>query len=116
MNAWEFVDALLEEAEQENRSCSFSPAQVTKLREMIDDVTTPNVNGRRRTRAARGQNLSNTRAIKMPIETLEQLERRAAKLNISFNVMLTHACDVYLQKVDDFVAEYNRKDDNEDLA
>lgn len=99
MNAWEFVDALLAEAEEANQACSFSPSQVTMLRRMIAEVPASEGTGRNRQRFAHNLQLSKTRAIKMPTEVMDQIEVRAASLNISFNMMLTYVCAQYLEEV-----------------
>ena len=100
MNAWEFIDAMLEEAEIEQKSCSFSPTQVSKLREMIAEIPATGGNGRTRQRFVHGQQLSKTRTIKMPVDIMEQIDTRSATLNISFNMMLTFICNKYLEEVD----------------
>lgn len=108
MDAWEFVDSMLAEAEAANEPCSFPPNQVTKLRQMIAEIPTPEMNGRTRKRFAHGQTLTKPRTIKMPEDIMKQIETRAILLDISFNMMLTFVCNQYLEDVDrvDFVEHF----------
>lgn len=103
MNAWDFVDALLEECETDKSDFVLPAAQVPKLREMIAEIP-PEMyiavdNGRSRKRQARGSELTKTRAIKMPENICNQIELRAARINISFNAMLSFICGCYLSDV-----------------
>lgn len=99
MNAWEFVDALLKEAVDNNQPCVFPCAQAAKLREMIAEIPVE-LDGRKRKRAARRSGTSTTRTIKMPDELFEKLETEAAAKNISYSALLIDIVEDYVERTD----------------
>ena len=98
MNAWDFVDALLEESERNNEPCSFPPMQVTKLREMIAEIPTE-VDGRKRARLSKDGTKYVARTVRIPENIFAQLDKLAVAKDVSFNVILAEACESYLERI-----------------
>jgi len=98
MNAWDFVDALLEESERKNEPCSFPPSQVTKLREMIAEIPIE-TNGRKRARLGKDGIKYVARTIRIPENLFAQLDKLAGSRDVSFNIIMAEACEVYLERV-----------------
>lgn len=99
MNAWDFVDALLEESERKNESCSFSPAQVTKLRQMIAEIPDAPAEGRKRSRLNKNGNRFVTHTIRIPENTYESLNNMAIMANMSFNSLANKALQDYVERI-----------------
>ena len=115
MNAWDFVDALLEECEADKSDFVLPAAQVPKLREMIVEIP-PEMdimvdNGRSRKRQIRDSEFSKTRSIRLPENIINQIELRAARNDISFNAMMAFICKCYLSDVplDKAVTNYEER-------
>ncbi len=100
MNAWDFVDALLEESERKNQPCSFPPAQVTKLRQMIAEIPTDS-DGRKRGRFVKGSNKFVQRTIRLPEDLMFQLDKMAADKDVSFNVLIADIGQQYIERTED---------------
>ena len=99
MNAWEFVDALLEESVRKNEPCSFPPAQCKKLREMIAEGTLEQ-DGRKRKRAPRREGASPARTIRVPDDLFAKLEADAARQGISYSALIIEVCEDYVERTD----------------
>ena len=99
MNAWEFVDALLEEAINQKEDCRFTPAQSKKLREMIAEDALEQ-DGRKRKRAPRREGSSTARTIRMPDDLFAKLEADAAKQGISYSALIIDVCEDYIERTE----------------
>ena len=99
MNAWELVDALLEEAINQKEDCRFTPAQSKKLREMIAEGVFEQ-DGRKRKRAPRREGSSTARTIRMPDDLFVKLEADAARQGISYNALIIEVCENYIERTD----------------
>ena len=100
MNAWDFVDTILAEAEKANEPYSFSPAQVTKLRQMIAEIPT-NSDGRTRGRFVKGSTKFVQKTIRLPEDLMFQLDKMAANKGISFNVLIADIGQQYIERTED---------------
>ena len=97
MNAWEFVDALLEDAVNSRQSCVFPPAQAAKLREMIANIPMGELDGRKRKRAPRRKGTSTSRTISVPDDLFNKLENEATIRGISYSALVVEICESYVE-------------------
>ena len=101
MNAWDFVDALLEDAVKHHESCSFPPAQAIKLREMIAEIPRETISGRKRSRLAKDGTSYVAKTVRIPEQCFNTLDNIAQGRGIAFNTLLTEICRDYLERTDD---------------
>ena len=95
MNAWEFVDAMLAEAETEEKNCTFQRAQVSKLREMIAEIPAQS-SGRTRARLGRDGIKYTTHTIRIPQDVYNTINKQAEEQDTSFNKVVVEILQDYM--------------------
>lgn len=98
MEAWEFVDAMLAEAEAENKACMFRPSQVVKLREMIAEIPKGDLNGKKRSRLSKDGSKYVTHTIRVPVDVHTSINNKAVAHNQSFNMYVVQILQDYIER------------------
>ena len=104
MNAWEFVDTILAEAEADNAGVTFTAAQVSKLREMIAERDTL-PSGRSKQRLKKGLGACESVSVRMPIRTYDKVATLASDLGMTVNAIINFICLRYLDITDNAVED-----------